>query len=112
MERRSRVDPRITGTLAALGVVGLLVALVSIGGTNLLTVTLALLGVLLAMVAGVCLAAVRENGAGQTRRTAARPVPAPRNPAAPPARHIDADTLDAFEPLRHHRPLREQRPER
>ncbi|MBO4207441.1 hypothetical protein [Micromonospora echinofusca] len=90
---------RSIALLAALGSVGLVVAIVLVEG-SLTRVALALFGVLLAMVCTVALGAARNR----PPEPADPPAPAPaERPAGPQAgTQIDAITLEALTPIRDH----------
>ncbi|MFE9692015.1 hypothetical protein [Micromonospora sp. NPDC005806] len=89
-------DARVTAAVASLAAVAALVTLLVWRPAGILSVALALLCVLLGVIAGVTVSALRQSGADAA--------PAEELPT-PGAGGVDADTLEALDP----RQIREQR---
>ncbi|MFJ6196113.1 hypothetical protein [Micromonospora sp. NPDC092111] len=91
MRKILRPDARTVAVVAALAAGAVLLALAVHHPAGILTVGLALLGLLFATVAGTAVAALRERG-GREEPAGSAP---PGQPDAEP--FLDADTLDALD---------------
>ncbi|WP_432901250.1 hypothetical protein ACQP1S_30005 [Micromonospora matsumotoense] len=91
MSRILKPDARTVAVVAALATGAVLVVLVFRHPAGILTVGLALLGVLFATVTGTALAALRERDSGEA------PAAAPHPGQLQPGSFLDADTLDALD---------------